>query len=91
MSIKKRFDEMVYSVLEDYGSEIIKDKEYDELSHEYEEVFNKLKDLLPKEHWRLLYRLDEIDSEMGSISEKIIYEKGLQDGVELKHILRIAN
>lgn len=88
--INNRFNDMVYSILEDHGTELINDREYSELSDEYDQKFNEIKILLGKENKEILDELEEIRNSMSAIHEKLIYERGLQDGVELRTILKIA-
>ncbi|KEI90709.1 hypothetical protein N493_14955 [Clostridium botulinum B2 433] len=91
MSIKNNFNDMIHQVLEEYSIEISQNDNYKKLVNEYDKIFGKISKCLSKENKDMIYRLNEIEGNMSSISEKMIYEKGLRDGLELKNILKIVS
>lgn len=91
MSIKHNFNDMIHQVLEEYSIEISQNDNYKKLVNEYDKIFGEISKCLSKENKDMIYRLNEIEGNMSSISEKMIYEKGLRDGLELKNILKIVS
>ncbi|KEI96358.1 DUF6809 family protein [Clostridium botulinum] len=91
MSIKHNFNDMVHQILEEYSIEISQNDNYKKLVNEYDKVFEKISKCLSKENREMIYKLNEIEGNMSSISEKMIYEKGLKDGIELKNIVKIVS
>lgn len=67
-----------------------KNEEYNKINVEIEEIFNKIKEVLPEEYRDLLFELDSLEGAKGSVSEVIIYRQGLKDGIELNNILKLV-
>ncbi len=88
---------MSHKAIKDLLTEIALDKvyklvgdnnTYNECHSKYNEVFEKLKEVLPEESKELLYTLDNLAIEARTITEETAYLKGLSDGIEINHLFK---
>jgi hypothetical protein len=70
---------------------IIKDKNYHELIDQSIKIHCQIRDTLPDQYKELIDEYESINSEMGCISEKIIYKQGFIDGIILNEIIKNIN
>jgi uncharacterized protein YbbC (DUF1343 family) len=67
---------------------VIKDEKYHELVEQSIKIYYQIRNTLPEQYRELLEEYESINSEMGCISEKIVYKQGFIDGIILNEIIK---
>ena len=90
-NLRNAFNAMIQERVEEIGSKVLLNhEEYTKVCHECDELYQKIRAILPEEYKSMLFDLDLKTSYLQAIAEDIMYEQGLKDGIELKDILKIA-
>lgn len=66
---------------------IMKNKELEDVEDKIYEMYRKIGELLPDDMKNLILMHEELVNSYGALTDIIIYEQGLRDGVELIRIL----
>ena len=63
------------------------DPEYQRLEKEYNQLFDRIRNLLGKKHRKLMMLLEELGNHKGSIDDKLIYSQGMANCVTILKII----
>ncbi|HHV19799.1 MAG TPA: hypothetical protein GXZ27_13345 [Thermoanaerobacterales bacterium] len=87
-SFHTAFKEMIIERTYEIGNKIlIKNKERRDIEEKIYELYSEIEKLLPDDMKNLIFKHEELVNSNGALTEKIVYEQGLRDGVELIKIL----
>jgi len=70
---------------------LIYEKEYIEMSDKLTLLYKSIKELLPDGSKHLIDEYECTANCQLVVTEEVVYQQGLKDGIELKNILRLCN
>lgn len=88
-NIKETLDSMICDRQEEIAIEVLeKNPEYKEACKKASQTERQIMDLLPEEHKHLVLDYESAMSFMEVTGQRVMYEKGFNDGIEVKNMLK---
>lgn len=90
-SFKETFgDFMLDRTIEIGDNVLMHNEEYKQIGNKADELFHQIKKLLPKKQQHLMLDLESYYNDKMTLSQDIIYEQGLKDGIEIKNFVKLV-